>query len=318
MSIHAFPLAKYSLLVKSTMSFKKTFNEITDVRLEIHESNSATLKVLGARNQEYESHLINAQLQCWQKERKELWFKALIRSQIKRFKAEFKFEEHCGTTIAILEKFGIEVKRSPSLQSSPGRNSVEYLSTQAFIQEEDFQIVPASGSYSSQPMIQDGSANLSPVLLQESLSNLTPFQFTETDLPSKNWKFSPLLEEDFVFQTPEPNQSSSSESAQSLGLLISNTSQPVLDLFQHLSQNDRLVEKVLAKRRVEGTLQYLIKWSGLSKEYSSWKDYTSSWSLEDQQKALAFEKSLLEEVTFEEDGEIIPYVLDLDLIRYRL
>jgi hypothetical protein len=311
MSLHTYPLEKYSALVKSTMSFKRTFNDMTDVRLEIQEGISASFKVFNSRNQELETHLIDAQMQCWQKEKTELWFKIVCKSQsqIKRFKTEFKSRDHCETIIAILEKFGIEIKRSPNVSNQ------QQLSTQAFIQE-DSQLVPNDGSLNvSQPLVQEEPASLSQaVLLQESPLNVSPFQLSQPTPPFKNWKYSPLQEVDLASQ----GESSSSGCNPTTEAAKANPSPSlVLEEIQPLPllPEDLLVEQVLAKRRVDETLQYLIKWSGISKEFATWKDYSSSWSLEDQQKALVFEKSLLSDVVIEDnDQEIIPYIFDLDLI----
>jgi hypothetical protein len=53
-----------------------------------------------------------------------------------------------------------------------------------------------------------------------------------------------------------------------------------------------VIERIINKRRINGKLEYFIKWFGWGDDHCSWKEYSKDWDMVDQEKALTFEREL--------------------------
>jgi hypothetical protein len=70
------------------------------------------------------------------------------------------------------------------------------------------------------------------------------------------------------------------------GLIPNNQSQS----GENLQRNNK-VESILQKRRLNNQVEYLVKWQGQSVDKATWEKYDSNcWDIQDQMKALEFEK----------------------------
>jgi hypothetical protein len=96
-----------------------------------------------------------------------------------------------------------------------------------------------------------------------------------------------------------------SDVVDSISQLVPDLSPPIIDQetnpaiaikaeTEWLSNETSVIEKIVDKRRTGGKTEYFIKWVGWGIDYGSWKEYHSGWDTSDQQKALEYERELME------------------------